>query len=175
MWAAEVADFLLPAEFDLWGILPRTASGLVGVPLSPFLHGDFTHLLANTVPFVLLGMLVAWRAGPQTLWILAVVILVGGLGVWLLAPANVVTIGASGVVFGLLGYLLTAGVITRRLIDILLAIGLLLLYGGTLMGITPFGVSAGVSWLAHLTGFGAGVLSALWFAPRRARPQSVAA
>jgi len=172
MWVAEILDHLLPVEADYWGIDPRTAGGLIGIAISPFLHGDFGHLLSNTIPFILLGLLVAWRAGPMTWRVLVVITLVGGFGVWLLSPANVITIGASGVVFGLMGYLLAAGVIVRRAIDILLAVGVLLLYGGMLLGATPVGASAGVSWLAHFTGLVAGVLAATLYAPRSqpARP-----
>ncbi len=169
MWVAEIADLLLPVQMDYWGIEPRELGGLPGVVLWPFLHAGFGHLVANTIPFLVLGLLVAWRAGPVIWPVLATVTVVGGLGVWLLAPANVITIGASGVVFGLLGYLLAAGIITGRLIDILLSLGVLCLYGTLLLGTTPFGVAPGVSWLAHLSGFAAGVLAAIWFAPRRAR------
>lgn len=174
MWLAEMADFVLPIDTDFYGILPRTFDGLDGVLWTPFLHADFAHLMSNTVPLLVLGLLVAWRAGPATWRILLVIVLLGGVGVWLLAPGGVVTIGASGVVFGLLGYLLVAGIISRHVVDIIVSLGVLLLYGGTLWGATPFGVGAGVSWLAHLTGFGAGVLAAVWFAPRpQPRPLAI--
>lgn len=169
MWVAEVLDYILPVEMDYWGIESRSLDGLPGVVLAPFLHADFGHLMSNTVPLLFLGLLVAWRAGRATVQILAFITVVSGLAVWLLAPDNVITIGASGVVFGLMGYLLVAGIITRRLIDILLSIGVLLLYGGLLLGVTPFGASAGISWLAHLSGFAAGVIAAILFAPGGAR------
>ena len=89
------------------------------------------------------------------------IIVLGGAAVWLLAPSDTITIGASGMVFGFLGYLLVLGVLTRRWVDILVAVGVLLLYGSLLMGATPFGVPEGVSWLAHLTGFAAGVAAAV--------------
>ncbi len=167
MWIAELLDYALPVEMDFWGIEPRTIDGLTGVVLGPFLHGDFGHLAANTVPFLVLGLLVAWRAGPALFRVLAVITILGGLGVWLLAPGNVITIGASGVVFGLLGYLVAAGAISRRPVDIVISVVVLLVYGGTLAGATPIGVGAGVSWLAHLMGLAAGVLAAMRFAPRR--------
>lgn len=173
IWLAEALDTLLPVDADFWGIQARTLDGLTGVVLAPFLHADFGHVIANTVPLVLLGLLVAWRAGAQTWRVLAFIILVGGLGVWLLAPSNVVTIGASGLVFGLLGYLLAAGMVTRRWLDVALSIAVAVLFGGMIAGITPFGVGSGVSWLAHMTGFAAGIGAALLLAPRRsaARPR----
>ena len=173
MWLAEVADYVLPADMDFWRIEPRTLTGLPGIVLAPFLHADFGHLAANTVPFLVLGLLVAWRAGAQLWRILAVITILGGFGVWLLAPQRVITVGASGVVFGLLGYLLAAGAITRRPLDVVLSVAVLLAYGGTLLGATPFGVAAGVSWLAHLTGFAAGIVAAVRLAPRPAATRSV--
>lgn len=167
MWALEVLDVLFRGRLDGLGIRSRTTEGLLGVPLSPFLHGGFSHLVANTVPFIALGLLVAWRSEGR-IWPVTVTIgVLGGLGVWLLGPANTVTIGASGLVFGLLGYLLTAGVITRTPLDIVIAGVVLIVYGGLLGGMLPFAVPAGVSWIAHLTGAVAGIVAAVIFAPRR--------
>ena len=160
MWGLEIVDFLLPAELDYWGIRSREVEGLTGVPLAPFLHGGFEHLMANTLPFLILGTLVAWRAGGKFWSVAIIIILLGGMAVWLLGPSNTITIGASGVVFGFLGYLLVLGILTRNWVDILVAVAVLLIYGSLLLGATPFGVPPGVSWLAHLTGFGAGVVAA---------------
>lgn len=167
MWALELIDVLLRGRLDGLGIVSRTADGLVGVAAAPFLHGGFAHLVANTVPFVVLGLLVAWRT-ERALWpVLATIGLVGGLGVWLLGPAGVVTIGASGMIFGFFTYLVTAAVLTRSWLDILIATIVVLVYGGLLVGVVPFAVEPGVSWLAHLTGAAAGVLAAFLFTPRR--------
>ncbi len=160
MWAVETADYILPAELDYLGIHSRTLTGLVGVPLAPFLHGGFDHLLANTLPFLILGTLVAWRARGRFWAVAAIIVVLGGLAVWLLGPANAITIGASGMVFGFLGYLLLLGVLTRSWVDVLVSVGVLLLYGSLLLGATPLGVPTGVSWLAHLTGFAAGIVAA---------------
>lgn len=166
MWAAEIADYLLPYNADALGIAPRTASGLIGVVLAPFLHAGFGHLVANSVPFCVLGLAVALRAGPATARIVVLIVVAGGLGVWLLGPADTIVVGASGLIFGLMGYLVAAGVITRHPLDIVLAVLVLLVYGGGLLAATPFGAPAGVSWLAHLSGFAAGVIAARLYAPR---------
>jgi membrane associated rhomboid family serine protease len=164
MWVLETLDAVLPGDLDRFGIESRDPDGLTGVAASPFLHADFAHLMANTVPFLVLGSIVALR-NPQRFWLItATITVVGGLGVWLLGPANAITIGASGVVFGFLTYLIAAGVLTRHWLDVVIALGVLFVYGGILIGALPFGVTGGVSWLAHLTGALAGVLAAFLFA-----------
>lgn len=164
MWVAELVDTILPVVMDSWGIVGRTASGLVGVLLAPFLHGGFGHLVANTVPFLVLGLLVAWRTRERFWPVVAIVVVLGGLGVWLFTSPATVTIGASGVVFGFASYLVTAGVLTRHWLDVLIAAGVVLVYGGMFAGALPFAVADGVSWLAHLTGALAGVAAAFLLA-----------
>lgn len=146
-----IIDAILPADLDQYGIESREADGLTGVVAAPFLHADFAHLMANTVPFLILGCLVALRFGR--FWAITATIAVGsGIGVWLVGPANTITVGASGVVFGYLTFLLAAGVLTRNWVDVLIGLGVLFLYGGLLVGALPFGVGPGVSWQARLIG-----------------------
>lgn len=163
MWALEIIDAILPADLDGYGIESRETDGLTGIVAAPFLHADFAHLMANTVPFLILGCLVALRF--DRFWAITATIVVGsGLGVWLVGPANSITIGASGVVFGYLCFLLVAGALTRNWVDVLIGLGVLFLYGGLLVGALPFGVGPGVSWQAHLLGAIAGVVAAVLFA-----------
>jgi membrane associated rhomboid family serine protease len=167
MWALEILDWILPGNWDFYGIQSRSSGGLLGILAAPFLHQGFDHLLANTIPFLILGTLVSWRAQGKFWWVALVIIVVSGFGVWLLAPADVITIGASGMVFGFLGYLLAAGVLARHWTDVLIAVAVLLIYGSMLAGALPFGVPAGVSWLMHLTGALSGILAAFLFVPPR--------
>ncbi|MDA9912942.1 rhomboid family intramembrane serine protease [Candidatus Nanopelagicales bacterium] len=167
MWIVEAIDFVMRGQLDFLGIQARTLEGLSGVVLAPFLHGDFSHLISNTVPFAVLGSLVAWRTTTKGFWwVTGTITVIGGLGVWLLAPAAVITIGASGLIFGYLTFLITNGIITRHWLDIVVALAVLLIYGTLLLGTLPFGVAEGVSWLAHLTGAVAGVLAGLLFASK---------
>ncbi len=169
MWIAETLDLLLGGQLDGAGIEARETDGLLGVLFAPFLHGGFDHLLSNTVPVLVLGTLVA-TAGRALFWrVTGTVILLGGLGTWLIAPPATTTIGASGLVFGYLGYLLVAGVRTRHWRDLLIGAAVLLVYGTLLLGALPWVVAANVSWQAHLTGALAGGASAWWFAPRPRR------
>jgi membrane associated rhomboid family serine protease len=158
MWVAEIVDWLPHVRLSTHGIVPRRFGGLFGILFAPFLHVSFAHLIANTVPLAILGGIISIRKTARFVSVFALTALGSGLGVWLIAPKGTVTLGASGVVFGLLGYLLARGVFDRKFTSILLGIGSLIFYGGMLFGVLPNRV--GVSWQAHLFGFLAGVASA---------------
>lgn len=168
MWVLETLDVLFRGSLDNFGIESRTTNGLFGIVLSPFLHGGFSHLIANTLPFLLLGLLVSWRSDGRIWPITILIAVVGGLAVWLFGPPATVTIGASGLIFGYLAYILAAGFLTRHWLDVVIAVVVLVVYGSALWGVLPFAVAENVSWLAHLTGFAAGVLAAFVFAKRPA-------
>ncbi len=157
MWVLEIIDLIPGTPFDRWGIRPREIDGLVGVPLAPFLHSGFGHLLANTLPFVILGGAIA--AGGIARWLKVTLIVgaVSGLGVWLFAAPRTIHLGASGLVFGYLTYLLSRGVIARKASWLLGGLIVLLVYGGVLWGLLP---RPGVSWTGHLFGAIGGVVAA---------------
>ena len=166
MWVSEVVD-LAVGRLDALGIEPRSVDGLTGVPLAPFLHAGFGHLVSNTVPFLVLGALIALSGLRRVVAVTVVVALVGGLGTWLLAPAGTVHIGASGVVFGYAGYLVARGVFDRRLRYLAVGIVVALVYGSSLLlGLLP---RAGISWQGHLFGAIGGIVAARLLA-RRAAP-----
>ena len=168
LWVVELVDAVVfGGGLDQLGIRPRTADGLRGILVAPFLHGGFPHLIANTVPLLVLGWLVMLRDAWHFVAVLVVTTLVGGLGVWALGRPGSVHIGASLWIFGLLGYLLAAGWFERRLGTILLSIFAFALYGGALWGVLPG--ENGVSWESHLFGFLGGVLSARWLVGRSRR------
>lgn len=159
MWAVEVVDFLLPlVDLDQLGIRPRSERGLVGILLSPFLHVGFGHLISNSIPFLLLGGLVMTGGRRRFLMLSLWVTLAGGSGVWLLGGSRTVHLGASLLIFGYLGFLLTRGIAERSIGGVLVSLGLLVGYGGMLYGILPG--QPGISWLGHLSGFLAGVAGA---------------
>ena len=157
MWVVEIINGFIGHRLSLWGILPRTTPGLIGIPLSPFLHGSFNHVLSNTIPFLVLGGLVGLRGGQKLVGISLFIIVAGGAGVWLLGrPA--VHVGASGLVFGYFGYLVANGWFDRRPLSILAAIAVIVVYGSLVFGVIP--TTGFVSWEAHLFGLLAGVLAA---------------
>ena len=166
MWAVEILDVFLGGALDQFGIIPHSLVGLRGILFAPFLHGGFLHLISNTVPFVILGWLVMLRRTSDFWTVTAVVMLVAGLGTWLFAPPWTVHIGASGVVFGYLGFLLSRGYFERSFGAIALSLVVGLLYGGMIFGVLPGQI--GISWQGHLFGFLGGILAAQLLAqPKR--------
>jgi membrane associated rhomboid family serine protease len=155
MWAVEMVDLLPYIDLDRFGIRPRTVSGLGGIPLAPFLHAGLGHLAVNSLPFIILGGIVL-LGGVKVFWkVTLFVTLVGGLGVWLFAGSFTNHIGASGLIFGYLGFLLARGIFEKSLPWMLVAIVILIIYGGLLFGMLP--LRTGVSWEGHLFGFLAGI------------------
>ena len=114
MWGTEIIDLLPGVALDGWGIRPRTVRGLFGIVFAPFLHAGFGHLIANTIPFAVLGAVIALEGTRQIVEVTAMVALVSGAGVWLFGASNSVHLGASGVVFGFITYLVDAGLVRRQ-------------------------------------------------------------
>jgi membrane associated rhomboid family serine protease len=161
MWFLELIDGLFFSHsLDNWGIKPRTVVGLRGILFMPFLHRGFGHLLANTVPFVVLGWLVMVRRTADFFIVTGMTMLVGGLGVWLLGGTNSVHIGASGLVFGYFGYLVLRAYFERSLRAFAIALVVVLFYGGLFFSLVV--LRSGISWQGHLFGFAGGVLAAYW-------------
>lgn len=165
LWAIEIGDQLFfGGRVDWFGIRPRTWQGLGQVWLAPLLHVGFGHLLANSLPLLVLGWLVMLRH-TRDFWLVALVAtVVSGAGVWLLGRANTIHLGASGVIFGLLGFLLARAYFERSWAALGIAILAGMLYGGALWGVLPG--RSGISWLAHLFGALGGILAAWLMAPR---------
>jgi membrane associated rhomboid family serine protease len=158
MWGLEILDTsVFHYQLDTWGILPRQAIGLRGILFAPFLHANYAHLSANTVPFLILGWLIMSQSIANFVIVSIICTFVGGFGTWLFgAPA--LHIGASGVVFGYIGYLLALYFFDRRLSSGLIALFVGCSYGSVLWGIFPS--LPGISWEGHLFGLLSGILAA---------------
>ncbi|MDQ3768422.1 MAG: rhomboid family intramembrane serine protease [Actinomycetota bacterium] len=168
MWIAEMVDVVLGGRLDGLGIEPRDTEGLVGVVLAPFLHAGFGHLIANTIPLLLMGFAIALSGLARVVAVTVIVALVSGLGTWLIAAAGTVHIGASGLVFGYATYLISRGIFSRNLVHLALGGVIVLVFGTVLLGgLLP---EEGVSWQAHLFGAIGGVLAARLLTPDRKRP-----
>lgn len=158
IWLIFLIDFMLATDLCQWGVVSRSASGLVGILTMPFLHGNWQHLVGNSVPLVVLLCLLA-GSRANSVGIVVAIIVIGGALLWLIGPAHKVTVGASGLIYGLITFLITAGVTERRPMALTVAVVVGILYGTTLFsGILPFTVGDGVSWQGHLTGAVAGIL-----------------
>lgn len=156
IWGLELVDRLVfGGSLDRFGIRPRTLDGLWGILWAPLLHGGWAHLAANSVPFVVLGWLVLLRGLSAFVLVSALVVVIGGLGVWLVGAPNTVHIGASGLIFGYIGYLLARGYFERSFSSVAISIGVAVVYGSVLFGLLPG--QPGTSWEGHLFGFLGGV------------------
>jgi len=159
LWLIEVVDWILwGVNLDGYGIRPRTLVGLRNLLFAPFLHYGFGHLVANTIPFLVLGWLVLLRGSREFWRVTLIALLVSGLAIWLLGSSRSIHLGISGVVFGYLGYLLTRGWVERSPSSLALAVLALLLYGSMLWGLVLW--QPGISWLGHTFGFLGGGLAA---------------
>ncbi len=158
LYVVEAVDQVTALRLDDDGIISRNLDGLWGILWAPLLHSGWPHLISNTVPFLVFGFLAMaggirqWIVVTATIWVLC------GLGVWLVGPSGTSTIGASGVIFGWLVFLLARGFFARSARQIGLAIVLVAIWGSVLFGILPG--QPGISWQAHFFGALAGLLAA---------------
>jgi membrane associated rhomboid family serine protease len=164
MWAVEIVDYVEDGRLDRYGILAHEPDGLAGIFLAPFLHAGFAHLMANSLPLLILGFLAAIRGIGRFLGASLIIVVVSGLGVWFTSPPDTLTIGASGLVFGYFGYVVARGLFDRRALDIVLGVIVAVLYYSILWGALPS--QPGVSWQGHLFGLFGGAIAA-WLLRRR--------
>jgi len=158
MWVLELVDIIFFKQaLNAYGIFPREIIGLRGILFAPFLHVGLPHLISNTIPFLVLGWFVMLQETSDFFIVTAITMLVSGVGVWLFGATGF-HVGASGVIFGYLGFLLTRGYFERNFPSILLSIIVGIFYGGAIWGVLP--MRHGVSWEGHLFGFIGGVIAA---------------
>lgn len=158
IWAVYLLDLVLPLDLRMFGLRPRRLDGLWGLVFAPFLHGGLRHLTANSgALFVLLAISLSFDRKSAIL-ALAIIALGGGGLVWLFGGGNTVHIGASGVIFGLIGFLLFTGIFQKNVKALAVSAAVFLLYGGVLLAL--FRYVPGVSWTGHFFGFLSGVLAA---------------
>jgi len=171
LWLLELVDQASGNALDSYGIHARELDGLPEILTAPFLHAGWQHLAGNSVPFLVLGFLVLLSGLARWLVSTLTSILTSGLCAWLLTPAGTVVLGASGLVFGWLTYLLARGVWSRRPGQVVLALVVLMVYGGLIWGVLPG--AAGISWQAHLGGAVGGVIAARYLHRRPQRRVAV--
>jgi membrane associated rhomboid family serine protease len=154
VWFVFIMDMILPFRINSLGVTPRSFVGILGVPLMPFLHADWNHLLSNTVPLTVLLILLAGSKANS--WaIVTFIVLIGGVLLWLLGRPST-HVGASGLIYGLIAFLIFSGILERRLVPLVISIVVAFMYGGTLLlGVVP-NLGSHISWEGHLLGAVAG-------------------
>jgi membrane associated rhomboid family serine protease len=164
LYVIEIFDSLSGHHLDDNGIRPLETDGLTGIIFAPLLHSNWQHLIANTGPALILGFLMTLAGVSRFIFATAIIWILGGFGTWLIgntgAPPGVETnhIGASGLIFGWLTFLIVFGFFTRKVWEIVVGVIVLVVYGGVLLGVLPG--TFGVSWQGHLCGAVAGVIAA---------------
>jgi membrane associated rhomboid family serine protease len=168
MWIVEVINTLDSNGLDTDGIYGRRLDHLWGILTTPFIHASFAHLIDNTIPFVFIGLFIALQGAKRLAQVTLIVVVVGGLGTWLVAPSGIPTIGASGVVFGYAAYLFAQGFFNRSIGELLIGLLVGVVWGGALVSsLVPH---SGISWQGHLFGAVGGVTAA--WALRRERTRA---
>ena len=160
MWVVHLLDVLVPGVGSPagHGIIPRTLVGIEGIPTAPLIHGSVRHLAANTIPLVILGGLVLLGGVLDFIFVVLTSALVAGLGTWLFGAPDTHHIGASGIVFGLFGYLVFRAVFDRRLSSALITLVVAVAYGAAMVqSLLP---ASGISWSGHFFGFLGGIAAA---------------
>ena len=170
MWFIELINTVDSNHLDSDGIYARNIGHLWGIFTAPFIHVSWQHLIANTVPFVFMGLIIALQGAKRFALVTLIVIVVGGIGTWLISPSGVVTDGASGVVFGYATYLFTRGFFNRNILELLIGLIVGVIWGGALWSsVVPH---YGVSWQGHVCGAIGGVVAA--YVLRNERTQKAA-
>jgi len=161
LWAIKAIELAVSIDFSVLGIYPRTMLGSVGIFAGPLIHGDVTHLISNSIPLLVLltGLFYFYR--PIALKVFFLLYLMTGIWVWF-AAREAYHIGASGLVYGIIAFLLFSGFIRRDIRSLSMSFIIMILYGGNMFyGIIPG--DAEISWESHLLGMIAGVFCAIYF------------
>ena len=166
LWVVHAVNIVLGGALLTYGIVPRTVQGLSGILAAPFLHGSLSHLALNSLSLVILGSITMIGRRRDFLTVSVVGALTSGLGAWAIGAPGTVHIGASGVIFAYLGFLVARGFFERSIPAILLSLLVTWFFGGMVWGVLPT-VGAGISWEAHLFGFLGGIGAARRISGRR--------
>ncbi|MCB0639060.1 MAG: rhomboid family intramembrane serine protease [Lewinella sp.] len=173
IWLVFLLEYVLGVEWAIYGIAPRRLYALRGIFFTPFLHGDWGHILSNTLPLFSLMALILYFYPRVAVRALLMIYLGTGVTMWLLADpeamfmpmrASTYHIGASGVIYGMVTFLAWTGIFRRNVRAIAIALVVVFYYGGLVWGVFPGQV--GISWEGHLLGALVGVFVAYWFRDR---------
>lgn len=162
-----VNEFVFGGALNNFGVRPRETSTLWGILTAPLLHADYGHIVANSLPGALFAGLIAMSSKRLFWQVTLLITVVGGGLTWLVGGVNTVHIGASGLIYGWLAFLVVRGFVNRRVMQIILGVILASMYSGLIWGVLP--TQMAVSWQMHLFGGLAGIWAAVMFKRGRAR------
>ncbi|HEY4018659.1 MAG TPA: rhomboid family intramembrane serine protease [Pseudonocardiaceae bacterium] len=157
---------------DQHSIVARDVGSLPAIFTAPFLHGSWAHIEGNSGPLFIFGFLAAYRGVKKFLGVSLLIIIVSGLGAWLISASGSGTVGASGVIFGYLGYVLVRGIFDRHRIDIVIGLVMALCFAYQFTDLLPQNNT--VSWQAHMFGFAAGIIGGWFFREKRPKKAKAA-
>ncbi len=160
VWMVFLVDLIFPYEFNKFGIIPRKLIGLRGVLCAPFLHANLSHILSNSLPFLVLGTVTHLYYSKNALMVFIFSVIISGLLVWLFARPSI-HVGMSGVIYAYASFLIFAGFYTRKFWGIVISVLVVVLYGSLVWGLLPR--NPYISWEGHLAGAIAGYLLAFAF------------
>ena len=169
MWIVKLVEIYNVTSFSSYGILPRYFLGLQGILFSPFIHADFSHLLNNTYPLIILGWLVFYFYNKIAIRIFLWIFFIAGIWLWAIGRADFTHIGASGIIYGLASFIFFSGVIKKRTAFAATSLLVVFLYGSMIWGILP--INKGISWEGHLAGLFAGLLVAIYYKNEGPKPK----
>ena len=161
MWTVEIIEQVLHADFSNWGVMPRDVDSLIGVLASPFLHGQWDHIISNSLPFFVLSAILFLVYNKVSYKVFIAIYILTGIAVWALARGGNYHIGASGLVYGLFGFVFFSGIFRGDVKSIGVALAVGFFYGGMVWGVLPN--QPGISWESHLLGGMLGAILAFFF------------
>lgn len=164
LWIVKFYEVIFSVSFVEYGILPHEIIGLRGIIFSPFIHGDFNHLLSNTIPCFILMLVLFNTYDRVAFWVIIAIHVFGGLLVWIFAPWGGSHIGISGIIYGIAGFLVSSGLFRKDRRSISISLVVIFLYGGMIAGFLP---EEGVSWQGHLFGAIVGAVVAFLMRKRK--------
>ncbi len=175
LWLVFGIEWLAGTSFSRYGMAPKSFQGLIGIITYPFLHKDLSHLSSNSVPMLFLGTALFYYYREAGKAIFLQLLIISGLWLWIIGAQGSIHIGASGLVYGLAAFHITAGIMKRNKSLMAFALLVLFLYGSLVWGVFPdFYPHRNISWEGHLMGMVAGIVLAIYHrskGPQRDRYQ----
>ena len=171
MWIVKIIEYNFGISFAHFGVFPQSLSGLKGILLSPFIHKDFTHLINNSYPILILGGILFSIYRKIALQLFVWLFFIAGFWLWIIGRPSF-HIGASGIIYALASFLLVSGIVQKNPRLSAISMLIIFLYGSMIWGLLP--TKEPISWEGHLAGFLAGVLVAVFYrneGPKRKKYQ----